>query len=69
MIPRLYRTHVENVIVPNAKDGGAEVGQLVDEAFDLRQEALEIENAGIELFLKCLSNGRVASESKWGTEY
>lgn len=69
VIPRLYRTHIENVIVPTAKDGGAEVGRLVDQAFDLRQEALEIENAGIEMFLQCLSKGRLASEDEWGREY
>jgi hypothetical protein len=69
VIPRLYRTHVENVVIPKTKDGGEKVGQLVDRAFDLRQEALEVENGGIDSFLQCLSKGRIASERKWGREY
>jgi len=69
VIPRLYRTHVENINVLRAKDGGAAIGTLVDQAFDLRQQALEIENAAVELFLHSLSKGRLASENEWGKEY
>jgi type I restriction enzyme, S subunit len=69
VIPRLYRTHVENVVIPNVKDGGAEIGRLVDRAFDLRHKALKIENTSVELLLSCLSKGRLATEEEWGTEY
>ena len=69
VIPRLYRTHVEDILIPVAQDGGAAVGELVDEAFDLRQQALEKENAAIELFLQSLKWGRSAVEKEWGREY
>lgn len=69
VIPRLYRTHVENVLIPKPKDGGKEVGSLVDAAFDERANAYELENDAIALLLKSLQVGRLATERKWGKEY
>lgn len=69
VIPRLYRTHVEGILIPRLKDGGSEIGRLVDQAFDLRDKALEIENAAVETFLATLKRGRSAVEQEWGKEY
>ncbi|MDB5776784.1 MAG: restriction endonuclease subunit [Herbaspirillum sp.] len=69
VIPRLYRTHVEEILIPRPNDQGVEIGQMVDNAFDLRDEALEIENVAVETFLRALKQGRSAVEQEWGEEY
>lgn len=69
VIPRLYRTHVENILIPRLSDSGSAIGDLIDQAFDLRDQALKIENEAIKLFIKCLLQGQSVTEQEWGEEY
>lgn len=69
VIPRLYRTHVENILIPPVADRGAGIGDLVDQAFDLRSQAMRAETMAVGLFLKALRMGRSDTEEQWGKEY
>jgi len=69
VIPRLYRTHVENVLVPPLTDEGAGIGDLVDQGCDLRSEAMRQESLAVGLFLDAIRKGRTTSEEQWGREY
>ena len=69
VIPRLYRTHVENILVPETDDGGIEIGTLVDQAFDLRAQAMTEEGLAIKLFVDILHAGRIHTEKQWSREY
>lgn len=69
VIPRLYRTHIEKVVLPIPGDHGDGIGCLVDQAFDYRADALAIENEAINIFLRALQQGRDLVETEWGREY
>ena len=69
VIPRLYRTHVEQISIPIPTDNGAEIGAKVDEAFDLRAQALKSENDALALFGDALKRGRAYVEREWGADY
>jgi len=69
VIPRLYKTHVEQIVVPYPRDGGAAVGELVDRAFENRRLAAKIEAEAISLFETAVEEGKGITEEKWGTEY
>ncbi|MBF0147270.1 MAG: restriction endonuclease subunit S [Magnetococcales bacterium] len=69
VIPRIHRTHIEDISIPIPDDNGKEIGQKVDAAFDKRAEALAQENRAIALFDEALRLGRERTEADWGREY
>ncbi len=69
VIPRLYSSHIKNIILPIPDDTGSSIGEKVDQAFKCRSNAFGKEEKAIRLFLEAIEMGKDAVESKWGRAY
>ena len=65
---KLRDFHVGDILLPIPIDKGLSINEIIIAAFDKRADALQKEDAALDLFMTAIREGREATEAQWGSE-